>query len=163
MEKASPILSSNHTATGIPPIPSSSPLPVYLRRTWPMLSAAAICSFSIRSATAQSIRAMAEGRRDAGDLRDCLAGFNIWEFTSMKARDLFVSAPRVIQGTVAWEILEQRYLCPELTFLTALRISFGFRVHRSRGLAFRNPNSKPCEQGHPRASSIEESRRNNVG
>jgi len=51
------------------------------------------------------------------DLRDCLAQFEIWEFASMKARKLFVSPDYVVNGALAWEVLKQAYLCPDLKFM----------------------------------------------
>jgi hypothetical protein len=50
------------------------------------------------------------------DLKDCLAQFEIWEFASMKIRELYISPQQVVQGTLAWELLRQAYLCPELKF-----------------------------------------------
>jgi hypothetical protein len=54
------------------------------------------------------------------DLQNCLAQFQIWEFTSMKARRVIVHPGDVIHGSFAWEILEQAYLNPRLNFSRAV-------------------------------------------
>jgi hypothetical protein len=50
------------------------------------------------------------------DLKNCLAQFQIWEFTSMKARDVMVNPRDVIHGSLGWQLLEQAYLNPQLNF-----------------------------------------------
>jgi len=50
------------------------------------------------------------------DLKDCLAQFEIWEFASMRARELSIYPQSVVNGASAWEVLRQAYLSPTLQF-----------------------------------------------
>lgn len=50
------------------------------------------------------------------DLKDCLAQFEIWEFASMRARELSIYPESVVNGASAWEVLRQAYLSPTLQF-----------------------------------------------
>jgi hypothetical protein len=53
------------------------------------------------------------------DLRDCLAQFGVWEFASMKARELSVAYSGACGASAAWEILWTAYIAPDVKFSTA--------------------------------------------
>lgn len=85
------------------------------------------------------------------DLRDCLAQFEIWEFASMKARELSVFSEDVIHGSLAWEILRQAYLCPDLDFSRStkaylLDAEVGNRSGWHFGIEIQNRASKPLRE-----------------
>ena len=89
-----------------------------------------------------------KGNRLLRDLQDCLAQFQIWEFTSMRARRVIVSPRDVIHGSFAWEILEQAYLNPRLNFsrgVSAYRLdsSLGEKGVWYFGLEIQASASKP--------------------
>lgn len=85
------------------------------------------------------------------DLRDCLAQFEIWEFASMKARNLSVFAGDVVHGSIAWEVLQQAYVCPDLNFSDSImayrldsKIAKGSGWHF--GIEIKSRASKPLRQ-----------------
>jgi hypothetical protein len=53
------------------------------------------------------------------DLRDCLAQFGVWEFASMKARELFSVGSGAVNASAAWQVLWTAYTSPDLKFSTA--------------------------------------------
>jgi hypothetical protein len=48
------------------------------------------------------------------DLRDCLAEFEIWDFTKMKIQEMHISPHHVAFGSLAWQMMLQAYLNPNL-------------------------------------------------
>ena len=62
------------------------------------------------------------------DLRDCLSQFGVWEFASMKARELSVGSSAA-RASAAWDILWTAFTSPDLKFSTArssLRVDAAF-------------------------------------